>query len=199
MAPYLQEWLKAIGVGVDVQSMSFNQLNAELPKGDWDILSDGWGTGPDPTYLLSIQTCGDLPDNTTSPGNTDAFFCNKAYDNLFNQQSTEFTPAQRVSTIDQMQQILYQNAVDVILYYPDNLGAARTTGAKGFFFGKPNAQGFYPQQNLFINWRTAAPLASDSSSSSSPALWIVLAVVIVAVLAGAGILLRRRRTAAERE
>ena len=199
MAPYLQEWLKAIGIGVNVQSMSFNQLNAVLPKGDWDILSDSWGTGPDPTYLLSIQTCGDLPDNTTSPGNTDAFFCNKAYDSLFSQQSTEFTPAQRVSTIDKMQQNLYQNAVDVILYYPDNLGVVRTAGAKGFFFGKPNAQGFYPQQNLFINWRTAAPLASDTNSSSSPALWIVLVVVIVVVLAGAGILVRRRKTAAERE
>jgi peptide/nickel transport system substrate-binding protein len=199
MAPYLQEWLKAIGIGVNVQSMSFNQLNAVLPKGDWDILSDSWGTGPDPTYLLSIQTCGDLPDNTTSPGNTDAFFCNKAYDSLFSQQSTEFTTAQRVSTIDKMQQNLYQNAVDVILYYPDNLGVVRTTGAKGFFFGKPNAQGFYPQQNLFINWRTATPLASDTNSSSSPALWIVLVVVIVVVLAGAGFLVRRRKTAAERE
>jgi peptide/nickel transport system substrate-binding protein len=200
MAPYLQEWLKAIGIGVTVQAMSFNQLNADLPKGDWDILSDSWGTGPDPTYLLSIQTCDDLPTNTTSPGNTDAFFCNKAYDNLFNQQSTEFSPTQRVATIDQMQQILYQNAVDVILYYPDNLGAVRTSGAKDFFFGKPNAQGFYPQQNLFINWHTAAPLGgSANSSSSSPALWIVLAVVVVAVLAGAGIIVRRRTTAAERE
>ena len=200
MAPYLQEWLHAIGIGVDVQSMSFNELNAELPKGDWDMLSDGWGTGPDPTYLLSIQTCGDLPTSTTTAGNTDAFFCNKSYDNLFSQQSTEFAPAQREQTIDQMQQILYQNAVDVVLYYPDNLGAVRTTDAKDFFYGKPNAQGFYPQQNLFINWSSATPLASaDASSSSSAAVWIVIAIVVVAALAGAAIVIRRRSTATERE
>jgi peptide/nickel transport system substrate-binding protein len=199
MAPYLQEWLKAVGIGVDVQSMSFNELNAELPAGNWDMLSDSWSTGPDPTYLLSIQTCGDLPPSIQTAGNTDAFFCNPSYDNLFNQQATEFSTAQRVQTIDQMQQILYQNAVDVILYYPDNLSAVRTDAAKDFFYGTPGAQGFYPQQNLFINWRTATPLAGDSSSSSSAAVWIVLVVVVVALLAGGLIVVRRRSTAAERE
>ena len=198
MAPYLQEWLKAVGIGVDVQSMSFNELNAELPKGDWDILSDAWSTGPDPTYLLSIQTCGDLPSNSQSAGNTDAFFCNPSYDKLFNQQATEFSTSQRVATVDQMQQILYHNAVDVVLYYPDNLSAVRTDDAKNFFYGTPAAQGFYPQQNLFINWSTATPVASASDSSSA-ALWVVLAIVVVALLAGGGILVRRRSTAAERE
>jgi peptide/nickel transport system substrate-binding protein len=200
MAPYIQEWLKAVGIDVDVQSMSFNQLNSDLPKGDWDMLSDSWSTGPDPTYLLSIQTCGDLPANTTAPGNTDAFFCNKSYDNLFAQQSTEFTASQRVSTIQQMQQVLYQNAVDVILYYPDNLSAVRTDAAKNFFYGSPNSQGFFPQQNLFINWSSAGPLATDaSSSSSSAALWIVIAIVVVALAGGGAVLFRRRSTAGERE
>jgi peptide/nickel transport system substrate-binding protein len=199
MAPYLQEWLKAIGIQLNVQSMSFTELNTELPKGDWDILSDTWPTGPDPSYLLSIQTCGDLPDNTTTPGNTDAFFCNPSYDKLYAQQSTEFSPAQRARTIGQMQQILYQNAVDVILYYPDNLGVARTSAVKGFFFGKPDAQGFYPQQNIFINWRIAAPVDSGSSSSSGTVLWIVIAVVVVIVLAAAGLVIRRRATAGGRE
>jgi peptide/nickel transport system substrate-binding protein len=199
MAPYLQEWLKAIGIQVTVQSMSFTQLNAELPKGDWDILSDTWSTGPDPSYLLSIQTCGDLPTNTTSPGNTDAFFCNPTYDKLYAQQATEFNTAQRAQTIDQMQQILYQNAVDVILYYPDNLTAVRTSAVKTFVYGKPGAQGFYPQQDDFLNWHIAAPVTADSPSSSSPALWIVLAIVVVLLLAGAVLVIRRRSTAAERE
>ena len=61
IAPYLQEWMKAIGIKLDVNAMSFDQLNDNLAKGDWDMLMDGWSTGPDPTYLLSIQTCGTLP------------------------------------------------------------------------------------------------------------------------------------------
>jgi peptide/nickel transport system substrate-binding protein len=199
MAPYIVEWLKAIGIQVTVDSMSFNQLNDDLPKGDWDMLSDTWSTGPDPTYLLSIQTCGDLPLNNGTAGNTDAFFCNKAYDKLYAQQQTEFNTTQRIQTIDQMQQILYQNAVDVILYYPDWLSAVRTDYVKNYFYGSPNAQGFYPTPSQFINWRSATPVASDSSSSSSPTLWIVLAIVVVALLVGAGILVRRRSTAGERE
>jgi len=200
MAPYIVEWLKAIGIGVTVDSMSFNQLNDELPKGDWDILSDTWSTGPDPTYLLSIQTCGDLPLNNGTAGNTDAFFCNPAFDKLYAQQGTEFNSAQRVQTIDQMQRILYQNAVDVILYYPDFLSAVRTDKVSNYFFGKPNAQGFYPSPDEFINWRSATPVASGSSSSSSSAtLWIVIVVIVVVLLAVAVILLRRRRTAGERE
>ena len=199
MAPYLQEWLKAVGIGVNIQSMSFNELNAQLPKGNWDILSDGWSTGPDPTYLLSIQSCADLPLNNGTSGNTDAFFCNAAYDKLFAQQATEFNQAQRIQTVDQMQQILYSNAVDIVLYYPDNLGAVGTGAAKNFFYGNPSAQHFYPQQNLFINWRTATPVATAASSSSSAALWIVIVVVVVALLAAPVIVVRRRAVAAERE
>jgi peptide/nickel transport system substrate-binding protein len=199
MAPYIVEWLAKIGIKVTVDSMSFNELNTELPKGDWDMLSDTWSTGPDPTYLLSIQTCQDLPLNNGTAGNTDAFFCNKAFDSLYAQQATEFSITQRVGTIDQMQQILYKNAVDVILYYPDLLSGIRTDVAKNYFFGKPDAQGFYPTQNIFINWRSATPVASDAPASSSTTIWIVVAIVVVAVLAAAAIIIRRRQTAGERE
>jgi ABC-type transport system substrate-binding protein len=200
MAPYIVEWLKAIGVQVTVDSMSFNELNTELPEGNWDMLSDTWSTpGPDPTYLMSIQTCGTLPTSLTQPGLTDAFFCNKTFDQLYNLQATEFNAAQRTQTVDQMQQILYQNAVDVILYYPDWLSAIRTSTVKNYFYGSPDAQGFYPIPNEFINWRTATPVAADASSSSSPTLLIVIVIVIVAVLGSAAILLRRRATAGERE
>jgi ABC-type transport system substrate-binding protein len=199
MAPYIAEWLKAIGIQVTIDSMSFNQLNTDLPEGDWDMLSDTWSTGPDPTYLLSIQTCGDLPTSLSQPGNTDSFFCNKNFDSLYNLQGTEFNTAQRVQTIDQMQQLLYQNAVDVILYYPDFLSAVRTTDVKDYFYGKPNAQGFYPSPSEFINWRSATPVAGASSSSSSATPWIVIAIVVVVLLAGGAIVLRRRSTAGERE
>jgi peptide/nickel transport system substrate-binding protein len=200
MAPYIVEWLKAIGIQVTIDSMSFNQLNTDLPEGNWDMLSDTWSTGPDPTFLLSIQTCGDLPTTLSQPGNTDSFFCNKTFDQLYNQQGTEFNTAQRVQTIDQMQQILYQNAVDVILYYPDFLSAVRTSYVKDYFYGKPNAQGFYPSPSEFINWRSATPVAGASaSSSSSGPIWIVVAIVVVVVLGGAALVFRRRATASERE
>ena len=199
IAPYISEWLKAIGIGVNVQSMSFDKLNADLPKGNWDMLSDSWTTGPDPTYLLSIQTCGDLPLNNGTGGNTDAFYCNKKFDQLYAQQSTEFNASQRVQTISQMQQILYTASVDIPLYYANTLSAVRTDQVKNYFYGTPNAQGFYPQQNLFINWRTATPVGGASSGSSSSTLLIVVIVVVVLLAAAAVLLLRRRATAGQRE
>src|SRR5262249_32800980 len=160
--------------------------------------SDAWTTGPDPTYLLSIQTCGVLPLNNKTSGNTDAFFCNKNFDSMFAKQATQFDTTQRVQTIDQMQQILYNANVDIMLHYADNLSAVRTDQVKNFFYGKPNAQGFYPQQNLFINWRTATPLNGPPSSGSGAATWIVVAVVVVLLLGGGAFVLRRRATAGER-
>jgi peptide/nickel transport system substrate-binding protein len=199
IAPYLVEWLAAVGIKLDVQAMSFTQLNTELPKGDWDILMDSWNTPADPAYLLSVQTCGTLPLSNGAAGNTDAFFCDPAYDKLYNQQFTEFSQAQRAQTIDQMQSLLYQANVDIILYYSDNLQAVRTSAVRGFIFGKPNGQGLYPVQNDFINWQLAKPVAA--AGGGSPAGLAVGLPVAAVVLIGLGgvIAARRRRTADERE
>lgn len=205
IAPYLKEWMSAIGIKLDVQSMSFDQLNNNLAKGDWDMLMDGWSTGPDPTYLLSIQTCATLPDNNGQNGNTDAFFCNPQYDKLYNQEQSEFSATQRKSTIDKMQQILYANNADLVLYYANDLGAMRTDQVTGFLQGDKQSNGFYPLQFGFDSWWKSAPAAGattaaqEASQQSSNAFkWIGLAVLIVIVI-GAGGYLVRRRTVAERE
>ena len=97
-------------------------------------------TGPDPTYLLSIQTCGVLPLANGNSSNSDAFYCNKTFDNLFAKQATEFNTAQRVQTIAAMQQNLYKASVDVMLFYADGLSAVRTDQVKNFFYGKPDGR-----------------------------------------------------------
>jgi peptide/nickel transport system substrate-binding protein len=200
IAPYLVEWLAAIGIKLDVQSMSFTQLNTELPKGDWDILMDSWNTPADPAYLLSVQTCDTLPLSNGTSGNTDAFFCDPAYDKLYNQQLTEFSRARRAQTIDQMQSLLYRANADIILYYSDNLQAVRTSAVRRFIFGKPNGQGFYPVQNDFINWQLAKPVAAIAGGGSPTGLAVGVPVAAVALIGLAGaIAARRRRTAGERE
>jgi peptide/nickel transport system substrate-binding protein len=199
IANYLVGWMKDIGIKLTIQSQSMTGLNDNLAKGDWDLLMDGWGTGPDPTYLLSIQTCGVLPDDNGQNGNTDAFFCDKTYDRLYADQQREFDPAKRAEMIKQMQQILYAANDDVILYYQNDLAAVRADHAKGFLSGKPNSQGFYPFQNYKLGWMNAVPAASASSSSSTGLIiGIVVALVVVLLIAG-GLLVRRRATAANRE
>ena len=43
IAPYLEEWFKAIGIKLNLQAQSMTALNDNLAKGDWDLLMDGWG------------------------------------------------------------------------------------------------------------------------------------------------------------
>jgi peptide/nickel transport system substrate-binding protein len=205
IAPYLKEWMTAIGIKLDVNAMSFDQLNNNLAKGDWDLLMDGWSTGPDPTYLLSIQTCATLPEDNGSNGNTDAFFCNHKYDRLYAQQQTQFDAAQRAATIGKMQQILYANNADLILFYKNGLSALRTDQVSGYLQGSKDSNGFYPLQHGFTSWWKATPASGaqtaseQAKQSSNNALkWIGLGVLVV-VLAGGAVVLVRRRTAGERE
>ncbi|HEX3929356.1 MAG TPA: ABC transporter substrate-binding protein [Nocardioides sp.] len=205
IAPYVKEWMSAIGIKLDVNSMSFDQLNNNLAKGDWDMLMDGWSTGPDPTYLLSIQTCGTLPDDNGQNGNTDAFFCNKSYDRLYSQQQTQFNAGQRAATIAKMQKILYAGNGDLILFYKNGLDALRTDSVTDYLQGAKAANGFYPLQHGFTSWWKAEPPAGAatagqkaSQQSSNAFKWIGLAVLVV-VLIGVAVMFLRRRTAAERE
>jgi peptide/nickel transport system substrate-binding protein len=205
IAPYLKEWMAAIGIKLDVNAMSFDQLNNNLAKGDWDMLMDGWSTGPDPTYLLSIQTCGTLPEDNGTNGNTDAFFCNHKYDQLYNQQQTQFDPTQRAATIDSMQKILYANNADLILFYKNDLQAMRTDLVSSYLQGSKDSEGFYPLQHGFTSWWKAKPAAGAQTASeqahqqsSNAFKWIGIAVLIVVVI-GAIVFLMRRRTASERE
>ncbi|MGC4111111.1 MAG: ABC transporter substrate-binding protein [Nocardioides sp.] len=205
IAPYLKEWMSAIGIKLDVNAMSFDQLNNDLAKGDWDILMDGWSTGPDPTYLLSIQTCGTLPDDSGQNGNTDAFFCNKNYDKLYAQQQTQFNAQERAATIAKMQKILYAGNADLILFYKNGLDALRTDSVADYLQGAKQSGGFYPLQHGFASWWKAEPPAGAatagekaSEQSSNAFKWIGLAVLVVVVI-GVAVMVMRRRTAAERE
>jgi peptide/nickel transport system substrate-binding protein len=205
IAPYVKEWMSAIGIKLDVSAMSFDTLNNNLAKGDWDMLMDGWSTGPDPTYLLSIQTCATLPEDNGSNGNTDAFFCNHKYDKLYQQQQTQFDAQQRAATIAKMQGILYAGNADLILFYKNGLDALRTDQVADYVQGAKQSDGFYPLQHGFSSWWKAAPAAGAVSSSekasqqsSNAFKWIGLGVLVVLVLGG-GVFLMRRRTAAERE
>ncbi|MBO0821372.1 MAG: ABC transporter substrate-binding protein [Nocardiopsaceae bacterium] len=199
IAPYLVEWLQAIGIKLDTQSMSFDQLNAALPKGDWDMLLDVWSQTPDPSYLFSIQTCGTLPASPATAGNTDAFFCDPAFDKLYTSQQTQFSQQRRRADTDRMQSILYTANVDIMLFYADILDAVRTADVRNYMYGAPDAQGFYPLEADYLNWLRAKP-ASGSGGGGSLGLEIGIPVAVVVVIgAGVIVVLRRRRTAADRE
>ncbi|MFD1935021.1 MULTISPECIES: ABC transporter substrate-binding protein [Nonomuraea] len=203
ISTYLVGWLEAIGVKLTIQPLSMSALNSDLAKGDWDILMDGWTTGPDPTYLLGIQTCATLPKDDGTGGNTEAYYCDKDYDALFERQLTTADPAERATIVAEMQRTLYKANVDQILYYANTLDVARTDTVKGIVTGTPNADGLHPAQTAFWSYLKAAPptatkAGAPGGSGGGTAVWLGLgALVIVAV--GGTLVLRRRKTAGDRE
>ncbi|MEY9968316.1 peptide/nickel transport system substrate-binding protein [Streptacidiphilus sp. MAP12-16] len=200
ISTYMSGWLAAVGIKVDIQSLSMSKLNDNLAKGDWDLLMDSWSTGADPTYLLGIQTCATLPMDDGTGGNTDAFYCNPEFDKLFQQQQTAFDPAQRSQIVGQMQDILYKANSDLILYYDNQLNVVRTDTVKNLAAGTADANGMLPAQALFWDYINAAPAKAAGSSSSSGAVgWGVGAAAVVLLAAGGLVIRRRRSNSDERE
>lgn len=198
VSTYLSGWFKQIGVKVDIQSMSSAKLNADLAKGDWDILMDSWSTGPDPTYLLGIQTCSALPDSKGEGGSTDSFFCDKNYDDLFLRQQSAFNDKDRADLLRQMQAILYKANENIMIYNANGLSAYRADRVSGIVTGKADSTGALPAQVSFDQYLNAAPAkASSSSSGGSSGTVIGVSAAVVIVLAAGGVFLVRRRSSSD--
>jgi peptide/nickel transport system substrate-binding protein len=196
VADYFVGWMRDIGIKITLVPMSYSLLNDNLAKGDWDMLFDRWGSGPDPTYLLSTQTCAALPDDNGQNGNTDSFYCNPAFDKLFDKQGTQVDANARMDTIHQMLQILYDDGNNLVLFYANGLFGVRTDQVSNYVIGSADA-GNYPPQNIFVNWRQAEPVGGESSSTN---VWLIVGIIVavVVVVGGVGaVLMARRRSSAD--
>ena len=100
-----------------------------IGEGNFDMFEWGWVVEPDPNYQLSTFTCANrsYKDGDAIYANlSDSFYCNPAYDKLFDQQSVETDVAKRTEIVKQMQQMLYDDAPYVVTYYYDNPEAYRS-------------------------------------------------------------------------
>ncbi|MFD3571156.1 ABC transporter substrate-binding protein [Streptomyces sp. NPDC058667] len=199
VSTYLVGWFKEIGVKATIQSMSNSKLNADLAKGDWDILMDSWSTGPDPTYLLGIQTCSALPDDKGEGGSTDSFFCDPAYDELFKRQQSTFDEKERADVLGRMQRILYKANHNILIYNSTALGAYRSDKVSGLVWGSPNAQGAYAANYSFQTYLDAAPAKVSASSEGGSGTMIAAGAAAAVVLVAVGVVVARRRSSDERE
>jgi peptide/nickel transport system substrate-binding protein len=113
-----------VGIKLDLTTLDENTLgstvyNTDSP--DWDIFVWGWDSKIyDPNYLLAVPTCGQIGNNN------DVFYCDKTYDSLYAQQATTVDPVARKGLTDQMQQMYYDNAAYIVMWYQSKLQAYRT-------------------------------------------------------------------------
>jgi peptide/nickel transport system substrate-binding protein len=163
---YIKGWLNAIGVGVNVTSMSDNTLTQDIGNGQYDMFIWGWGVEPNPDFQLSVFTCGQRstgsPPNYT-PGWSDSFFCNKAYDQLYARQKT-LDGAARAQVVKQMEQILYVDDPYALLYYSNDTQAYRSDQFTGFAPqpDKPNGLLLF-QEVSWWSYRCIRPAGTPAS------------------------------------
>ncbi len=128
MAELLNDMWAAIGIGTELQALDADALTAVCcPTFDYDVIIWGWGSDPDPGFLLSVMTTDEIPTGSSESG-----YSNPVYDDLYNQQATELDPEARQAIIWDMQRIVFEDLPYIIPFYPLAVQAYRTDRFTGW-------------------------------------------------------------------
>lgn len=124
-APRMAELLAGtwgqIGVRTEQQALDPDALTSICcPSFDFDIILWGWGSDPDPAFLLSVMTTDEIPTGTSETG-----YSNPEYDALYLEQQTELDHDRRVEIIHQMQEIVHRDIPYIIPFYQQATQAFR--------------------------------------------------------------------------
>jgi peptide/nickel transport system substrate-binding protein len=111
-----------IGVRIQIQGLDSDALTSVCcPSFDFDIILWGWGSDPDPGFLLGVTLCDEIASGFSETG-----YCNPDYDELYYAQGVETDPATRVGIVREMQRILVEDVPYIIPYYTQSIQAWRT-------------------------------------------------------------------------
>jgi peptide/nickel transport system substrate-binding protein len=222
-AQFIQNWWAELGIDMQTQAYDSDTLTDLMlpPEGgegktaDFDVFVWSWGGDVDPNSLLNILTTGAIGSAS------DSSFSNARYDELMELQQSETDEAARKVLVDEMQQIMYDEAPYHVLFYEAALHAYRTDRFANWQL-QPSADGlpFFGYGSINYNFLTAPESAVESpsaapdqpgpSASAAPAptgnaesggdnstLFIIGAAVAVAIVVVVGLAARRRRPVEE--
>lgn len=128
MAEILNGLWSQIGVRTELQGLDPDALTAVCcPAFDFDIILWGWGSDPDPAFLLSVMTTAEIPTGTSETG-----YSSPEYDALYAQQAVELDDDARRELIWEMQRIVHDDVVYIIPYYASNVQAFRNDRFTGW-------------------------------------------------------------------
>lgn len=128
MAELLSGMWGEIGVRLELQALDPDTLTAVCcPAFDFDIILWGWGSDPDPGFLLSVMLTSEIPT-----GNSETGYSNPAYDQLYAQQAVELDPDKRIELVWEMQRIVFDDVVYIIPFYAQSVQAYRTDRFTGW-------------------------------------------------------------------
>lgn len=132
-AELIQGMWSEIGVAIEIQGLDPDTLTSVCcPSFDYDVILWGWGSDPDPAFLLGVALCDEIASGFSETG-----YCNSAYDELYAAQAVETDPATRVEQIREMQRILVEDVPYIIPYYQQSIQAWRADRFTGWLTNDP--------------------------------------------------------------
>lgn len=145
-------WLEEIGIKADPVGVMEGTLYNYWFNMAYDLFIWNWQPGADPTFILSVLTTDEIPeDSQDKTAWSDAFYSNPEYDQLFVEQQQAPNMSARQEIIHEMQRIVYRDCPYVILWYPSALDAYRTDE----FYNFPDMTvmaGISPSNFWFYYW-----------------------------------------------
>ncbi len=132
-AELLQAMWGEIGVAIEIQGLDPDALTSICcPTFDYDIILWGWGSDPDPGFLLGVALCSEIPTGFSETG-----YCNPEYDELYDAQFIEQDRDARIDMVHEMQQILVDDVPYIIPYYQVSIQAWREDNFTGWLADDP--------------------------------------------------------------
>lgn len=194
---YIVGWLSDIGIKVTKNLVSDNEVDETTSSGHYDLALSGWGTNPDPDYILAKSTCDALPAESGSSSSA-TFFCDKTYDKYYDQQAAETDPAKRAEAVKKAQARLYDQAPNLVLDYDKVLEAYRSDRFTGFV-QQPAGEGQIMEQTGYWGFYGARPVegGGDSGGGLGGGTWVAIGAGVLIVVVGGGTMLARRRGGTE--
>ncbi|WP_052274189.1 ABC transporter substrate-binding protein [Arthrobacter sp. L77] len=203
MADYITPWLREIGIEVVSESMAPAQLNDDSTLGNYDMYFTGWGIGPDPDFQLSINQCSSRPNADGTGAISESNWCSPEFDALYKEQHTELDQERRSELVVEAQKLIYDGAVNNVLFYSDSLEAYRSDRFEPFTT-QPTEGGVILGQNGPWGVYSATPVSSvETASVAAPNPTAIIApiagVLVVGGIAAFVLVKRRRATADDRQ
>ncbi|MBA3876131.1 MAG: hypothetical protein C0498_04210 [Anaerolinea sp.] len=218
-AQFIKEWWGQVGIGVDAYVTEEGKLLEDVVPpvaggpANFDVQLWGWVGDPDPTSLLNVLRTEEIGSFS------DSFWSNARYDELFLQQRAEADTAKRFDMIKEMQNLAYDEAPYIVMYYDAELHAYRTDKFAGwrsqpseggtplFGYGSGgytvltdvNAVPTPGPTDVTAPTAGSSPTPSGTGGGGDSLPLILGAGGLVVIVAVAIILLRRRPAAAEDE
>jgi peptide/nickel transport system substrate-binding protein len=196
---FISEWLADVGISLQTEAVNDAKLTDTWYSNDWDMYIWGWGVEPDPNFQLGTYTtaqCGTWSDTCYS---------NPEYDELYAESQTVETVEERQAIIAELQQMLYDDRPEIVLWYEPYLQAYRSDRWTGFV-PQPTEQGAILFQYGHYSDLNIAPASAESGGGGSEAadggggipaiVWIVGGAALLGVI---GVLVARGRRREEDE